>query len=485
MAGSEIPLQPIPSTSTAHLNDPMRRALDFTTTATRTRRPGALGEDGLDDEMDQLDTMEHPLFDALDRNTVAHTQQRIRTPWKRSLFRLFESPTSSPPAFVVHIVSTGLIVVSAFITILETLPIFHSTSPNVWFGLETSIVVLFTVEYCGRMLAHSETWAELLRWGGSFFAIIDLLAILPYYIEIAIGADTTAFFRFSILRTFRLLRVFRPFRYSNTILLTIEVMYLAVKRSKEALFALAFFVGMALVVFSTLLYFAERGTWDQNLGLFVNADGTPSDFESIPAAAWFVLVTITTVGYGEIIPRSFLGRLITIPLLMFGLLLIALPSFVLGREFSSVWEGMGGSKLTMTRFTNWQKATGRDVEERDPRTTSDANDPGRIDSTGSENEQRGLIFSAGSNDEDGTHAHLPQANRPTVPPLQTNFEQHSTSTHEIPLDTPDVPYLPFSPMRRKRREADGISNLKLAENQQVLSGQLEELMLAVQALREE
>lgn len=58
-------------------------------------------------------------------------------------------------------------------------------------------------------------------------------------------------------------------------------------------------------------------------------------------------LAITTVGYGEIIPRSFLGRLIAVPLLMFGLILIALPSFVLGREFSVVWEGMGGTKVRL------------------------------------------------------------------------------------------------------------------------------------------
>ncbi|CCO26625.1 Potassium voltage-gated channel subfamily B member 2 [Rhizoctonia solani AG-1 IB] len=100
-----------------------------------------------------------------------------------------------------------------------------------------------------------------------------------------------------------------------------------------------------LVVFSTLIYFAERGTWDTTLETFVNSDGDPTQFDSIPAAAWFVLVTITTVGYGDIIPRSFLGRLLSVPLLLFGLLLIALPSFVLGREFAAVWEYMGGNVL--------------------------------------------------------------------------------------------------------------------------------------------
>lgn len=103
-------------------------------------------------------------------------------------------------------------------------------------------------------------------------------------------------------------------------------------------FTLSFF-NTASLTFSRR-YFAERGTWDDVLGTFINTDGDASQFSSIPAAAWFVLVTITTVGYGEITPRSFLGRLITLPILVFGLLLITLPSFVLGREFSSVWDKM-------------------------------------------------------------------------------------------------------------------------------------------------
>jgi len=176
----------------------------------------------------------------------------------------------------------------------------------------------------------------------SWFGIIDLLAVVPYYIELLLHQDTSVLFRFSILRMFRLLRVFKPFRYNNTILLTIEVMYVSVRRSQHALLAIGFFVVMILTIFSTLLYFAERGSWDPILDTFVNAEGDPTQFSSIPAAGWFVLVTITTVGYGEITPRSFLGRLITLPILVCGLLLITLPSFVLGREFSIVWEQMTG-----------------------------------------------------------------------------------------------------------------------------------------------
>ncbi|KAI8994245.1 voltage-gated potassium channel [Trametes punicea] len=266
--------------------------------------------------------------------------------WQKELYMLLEQPTSSRSAFLIHIFTTSLIVISAVVTVLETVPAFHSIPGGFWFGLETSLVVLFTIEYIARCIAHATAWMRFFKWVISFFGIIDLLGILPYYIEIALQQDTSTLFRFTILRTFRLLRVFRPFRYNNTILLTIEVMYLSFRRSQHALLALSFFVVMVLIVFSTLLYFAERGTWDQTLGTFLNSDGDPSQFASIPAAGWFVLVTITTVGYGEITPRSFLGRLITLPLLVFGLLLIALPTFVLGREFSLVWELMEENQKT-------------------------------------------------------------------------------------------------------------------------------------------
>ncbi|CAE6469531.1 unnamed protein product [Rhizoctonia solani] len=265
--------------------------------------------------------------------------------FRRNLYMLMEQPNSSTSAFVIHFFSTFLIAFSACITTLETLPALRSYSERVWFGIETALVALFTLEYGARCFAHSETWSQLWNWATSFFPILDLIAILPFYLLLILKFDMTAIFRFSILRVFRLLRVFRPFRYSNTILLTIEVMFLAVKRSRDALFALGFFVMTTLVVFSTLIYFAERGSWDPTLEAFINSDGDPTQFDSIPAAAWFVLVTITTVGYGDIIPRSFLGRLLSVPLLLFGLLLIALPSFVLGREFAAVWDHMGGNML--------------------------------------------------------------------------------------------------------------------------------------------
>lgn len=88
----------------------------------------------------------------------------VKSPRKHAAFELLEQPTSSSSAFLVHLASTSLIVFSAIVTILETVPSFHSISPRVWFGVETSLVLLFTVEYCARLFAWSSSWISLVKW---------------------------------------------------------------------------------------------------------------------------------------------------------------------------------------------------------------------------------------------------------------------------------------------------------------------------------
>ncbi|KAI0265017.1 hypothetical protein BGY98DRAFT_571329 [Russula aff. rugulosa BPL654] len=149
--------------------------------------------------------------------------------------------------------------------------------------------------------------------------------------------------------------------YPVCALLTIEAMHLSFRRLQDALLALGFFVLIPVVVnvSSTLPYLIERGTWDDALEVSISSDGDPTrrstDTSSFPArypfpnvhsARRFVIVTISTVGYGEITPRSFFGRLVTLPLL-----LIALPSFVLGREFSIAWNEMAGGNTPRTPYT--------------------------------------------------------------------------------------------------------------------------------------
>lgn len=202
------------------------------------------------------------------------------------------------------------------------------------------MVILFTIELIARIIAHSDSFKQLKKFVLSPLAIIDFLSIIPYFIEMALTRDTTVYFRFTILRLFRLLRVFRTFKYSSTIIMTIEVMIVAIKRSMDALSALFFFLITGTMLFSTLLYFAERGEWDDARKVFVDANNNPSTFDSIPSAFWFVMVTITTTGYGDMVPTTFIGKLISFPAMMCGILLITLPSIIIGRNFTLVWEAM-------------------------------------------------------------------------------------------------------------------------------------------------
>ncbi|KAI8095608.1 hypothetical protein BDF21DRAFT_329984 [Thamnidium elegans] len=271
----------------------------------------------------------------------ATSAQDINDSLKRKLYLLMENPSSSNAAFWVNVVVSVLIVFSAIMITVETIPAFRSAESNkVWFNMEIVMVAIFSLEYILRMFAHSDSFSMLGKFFISPLTIIDFISIVPFYIEIIAKRDTTYEFRYLILRLFRLFRLFKTYKYTNTLVMTIEVMVIAFRRSRDALYALFFCLITCVVLFSTLLYFAERGTWDENLQTFVDPNGNPSSFDSIPATFWFVIVTITTTGYGDIVPATFIGKLVTFPAMVFGVLLIALPSIIMGRHFTIVWEAM-------------------------------------------------------------------------------------------------------------------------------------------------
>ena len=97
-------------------------------------------------------------------NDHADEFQNMKPSWNKDLYLLLEQPTSSQAAFLVHVFTTFLISFSAVITVLETVPAFHSISGSFWFGLETTLVVLFTIEYIGRCIAHGTSWKRLFNW---------------------------------------------------------------------------------------------------------------------------------------------------------------------------------------------------------------------------------------------------------------------------------------------------------------------------------
>ncbi|KAI7832065.1 hypothetical protein BX661DRAFT_169898 [Kickxella alabastrina] len=175
--------------------------------------------------------------------------QRIRSKWKRELFLLFEDPSSSPSAFVINVFVTFMIIFSAVLTTIETIPALRKGNSQMWLALELIIVAVFTLEFVLRFLGHTDSWRQAWDHTKSFVTVVDALAIFPFYLEMAFQRDTSYEFRFTILRIFRLLRVFSAFKYSSLLQLSIEVMIVAIKRSSDALLAFLLFVTLTVLLF--------------------------------------------------------------------------------------------------------------------------------------------------------------------------------------------------------------------------------------------
>ncbi|KXZ53950.1 hypothetical protein GPECTOR_6g868 [Gonium pectorale] len=260
------------------------------------------------------------------------------------LWRLMTDADSSRAAYGVSILVLLTILLSTICFCLETVPAFseeRSPSSHRAFGVvETVTVQIFAADYLLRLLSCPRLLPFLL----APLNIIDLVSFVPWYIELAMqdsGMQGTAVFRIM-----RLLRVFRVLklggRYRKLLVVT-----RALARSADMLALMAFFVSLTVVVAATLQYFAERGTLDPSLGYYIrdhekytNSNGDPivSPFESIPAGFWWAIVTVMTVGYGDVVPISAGGRIIAAATMLCGILSIALPVAVIGNNFSSEWE---------------------------------------------------------------------------------------------------------------------------------------------------
>lgn len=165
------------------------------------------------------------------------------------------------------------------------------------------------------------------------------MAIVPYYVEMAVARDSFGEFqKLTVFRLFRLFRLVRCLSYSNVLQMSYDAFLIAIRKSRDTLVAIAAFQALLIIIFSTLIYLVERGEWDGLRRQFVGKDGMPSHFDSIPSTFWFVAQVITTVGLGDVYPKTVPGKMLTFPLMLFGLLIIALPSIVLGRNFSEAWH---------------------------------------------------------------------------------------------------------------------------------------------------
>jgi voltage-gated potassium channel len=224
--------------------------------------------------------------------------------YKDTIKRVIEQ-SSSPAGLAFTLTIQTLIVLSLVSFSVDTLPDLSDSTQAVLQVIEIVTVLIFTFEYLLRLYVAGNKR----QFVTSFYGIIDLLAILPFYVGLVVsglGIDLRAL---RIVRLLRLFQVLKVIRYNRAIRLFARAFVIA----REEL--VLFMAGMLI-----LLYFASVGIW------YFESDVQPEAFGSVFSSLWWAVVTLTTVGYGDVYPVTIGGRIFTFILLMIGLGTIAVPS---------------------------------------------------------------------------------------------------------------------------------------------------------------
>lgn len=226
---------------------------------------------------------------------------------------IFESDTPSGWIFDVSLLVAilGSIVVVA----TETTP-FGNRIPTLLLSLEWLLTLLFTVEYIARLSCSRRP----LRYALSFWGIIDLLSILPTFLSIFFAGSGRTFV---ILRSIRLLRAFRVLKLWR-MMDDAEELSQAIWKARHKIVVFLMVVLVAVTISGTLMFFIEN-----ELPRAMAADGEileESQFDSIPQSMYWAIVTMTTVGYGDIVPQTTAGKFISATLILLGYSLIIVPS---------------------------------------------------------------------------------------------------------------------------------------------------------------
>lgn len=228
--------------------------------------------------------------------------------YMRLVWNTLEYPESSKLAKFLAIFSVIVITISLVLFCIETLPQFNPLTPEkpvnasdswkapenpyteIFFNLNSIVIAWFTGEYILRFI----TSPLKVKFLVGTLNIIDLLSILPYYVTLAIGRDGGS--SISVLRVVRVVRVFRVFKLSRHSR-GLQILGNTLRASLNELMMLMFFLFIGVMIFGSCVYYAEGGPESES-------------FPSIPHSFWWAVVTMTTVGYGDVSPTTFAGKMV-------------------------------------------------------------------------------------------------------------------------------------------------------------------------------
>lgn len=219
--------------------------------------------------------------------------------------------THTPAGKLFDIILLVVILYSIIIVMLESVPAFNASYHGFLNISEWVVTILFSIEYILRIICIKRPE----RYIFSFFGIIDLLSTIPKYLSyFVVGSQyITAFRALRLLRVFRILKLVRFVGESNNLLR-------ALRASRTKIFVFVFFVLVISVLLGTIMYLIE---------------GPQHGFNSIPHSVYWTIVTLTTVGYGDISPQTGLGQILATLIMIIGYGIIAVPTGIVSAEYTS------------------------------------------------------------------------------------------------------------------------------------------------------
>lgn len=230
---------------------------------------------------------------------------------KQKIFDIvFEADTPYGKLFDISILL--LILLSVGLVMLESIPAINARHHAVLVTLEWILTSLFTIEYLLRVYCVKNRW----RYIFSFYGVIDLLSILPFYLGLFFPTSKYL----SSIRILRLLRIFRIFNLTR-FTRGKNVLVLGLKESKDKIIVFLSFVVLIVVVIGSIMYMVEH-------------DHPESGFTSIPISIYWAIVTLTTVGYGDISPVTGLGQFLASVVMIIGYGVIAVPTSIVTMEMN-------------------------------------------------------------------------------------------------------------------------------------------------------
>ena len=241
-----------------------------------------------------------------------------RASWRERLYRvIFEAETPAGRAFDLLLIIA--ILLSVLAVMVESVAAYRVAHGRALRLVEWGFTILFSIEYVLRLISARSA----ARYARSFFGIVDLFAVLPTYLAVLIpGAQY-----FLVIRMMRVLRVFRVLKLAKYVDQA-NVLAIALRNSRQKIEVFLVTVVSIVVVFGALMYFIE---------------GEENGFTSIPTSVYWAIVTLTTVGYGDISPQTPLGQALAAAIMIMGYGIIAVPTGIVTTELARVDRDRAGT----------------------------------------------------------------------------------------------------------------------------------------------